>query len=446
MALGQVTISTHGGYVVAWEHNRRDPEYVKHEPHIDPDGQHETWADCSLRAFYEKTFEPARIAYDERARDSRKIGKPYLDYLTERAAELDRENEQIRAANGEAKAWNELHAEEIEAGTLEKRKLGKEKPVTRPVYEEIIGVYPQDGLELTDEQCREILYLHVMGDGTPEHPSWQQRHPGLKLIGAYYHADEPDGDGPHVHIDYVPVAECTRGMAVQNSLEKALAKEGLRSGVKVTAIDGQEHLVTAREQWSAVENNHLQELCEEKGYEVLHPQRGKKSVHLTTAEKRLLGQLERMQDELDEQKQQQDSKQKSLDSQQTGLNARAVALAKERRELDEREKQLDEREQQLQAREGAVNYQEAELEGRERAVKGREDALEQNKAQLFRQATEAAVTALRRAPEDKRDSPLVKANARAAAQLELDKQLELAKLQAEAVKDKKPSDKGLERG
>lgn len=443
MARGEVTISTHGGHAVAVKHNLRDPEVVKHETHIDPEGQHETWHHESLRAFYERTFEPARIAHDERVRESRKIGKPYLDHLTEKAAELDRENEQIRAANAEAQAWNELHESEIVAGKEKPKQLSKEKPVTRPVYEEVIGVYGQNGLELSDDECREILWQHVMGDD--EHPSWQERHPGLKVVGIYYHADEPDGDGPHVHLDYVPVAESSRGMEVQNSLEKALSKEGIQSG-KVPGIDGLKHFKSAREQWSDAERNHLQELCEERDFDVIHPQRGKKSTHLTTAEKRLVGQLAAMQDELDEKQQQQDSKQKSLNSQQAGLNARAAALAKERLELDEREKQLDEREQQLQAREGAVNYQEAALEGREQAVKGREDALEQNKAQLFRQATEAAITALERAPEDKRQSAAVKGNARAAAQLELDKQLELARLKAEAVKDKKPSDKGLERG
>lgn len=378
MARGQVTISTHGGHAVAWGHNRRDPEIVKHEPHIDPDGVHEIWQDESLRAVYEREFEPARLEYDRKARKSRRIGKPYLDYLTEEAARLDTENEQIRAANAEAKAWNELHAAEIEAGAEKAKEFQKEKAVKRPVYEEILGVYAQDDLELTDEECRELLRLHVMGDGTPEHPSWQERHPGLRVVGIYYHADEPDGGGPHVHLDYVPVADCSRGMARQNSLEQALALEGLRSG-KVMGIDGQEHLQTAREQWSAAENQHLQTICEEADLEVIHPQRGKHSVHVSTAEKKLIGQLE-------EEAERQERKQASLDSQQRGLELRAEALARERQELDEQRAELKRQQEQLHK---DLEQLKADREAQEALTRTREDAARETQAK----AQEALKTA-----------------------------------------------------
>ena len=401
MARGQVTISTHGGYQVAWGHNRRDPEIVAHEPHIDPDGVHETWQDESLRAFYEKTFEPARLEYDRTARKSRRIGKPYLDYLTDEAARLDAENEQIRAANAEAKAWNELHADEIKAGTEEKKHLQKEKPVKRPVYEEILGVYAQDDLELTDEECRELLRLHVMGDGTPEHPSWQERHPGLRVVGIYYHADEPDGSGPHVHLDYVPVAECSRGMAIQNSLEQALSLEGMRSG-KVVGIDGLEHLQTAREQWSAAENQHLQTICEEADLEVIHPQRGKNSVHVSTAEKKLIAQLEA-------EAERQERKQASLDSQQRGLDMRAEALAHERQELDEQRAELKRQQQQLEADRKAQEVSRREMEAQARetqaqaekvlrmAQKGRQEVKELRLTDKERQKAETIQGALAQA-------------------------------------------------
>lgn len=357
MARGQVTISTHGGHTVAIGHNLRDQEIVKHEPHIDPDGIHEIWQHEDLREFYSRTFEPARLEYDQTARKSRRLGKPYLDYLTEEAARLDAENEQIRAENAKAVAEG-----------LKPPK--KEKPVKRPVYEEIIGVYAQDDLELTDEECRELLRLHVMGDGTPEHPSWQERHPGLRVVGIYYHADEPDGGGPHVHLDYVPVAESSRGMARQNSLEQALALEGLRSG-KVMGIDGQEHLQTAREQWSASENQHLQTLCEEADLEVIHPQRGKHSVHVSTAEKKLMGQLE-------EEAERQERKQASLDSQQRGLDARAAAMAREREELNDRQDELKRQQEQLRKDQEQLK---ADREAQEADIKAREAQARETQAQ-----------------------------------------------------------------
>lgn len=48
------------------------------------------------------------------------------------------------------------------------------------------------------------------------------------MIGAYYHQDEPQGT-PHLHIDYICVAECNRGMKLQNSLTRALAAQGFQS-------------------------------------------------------------------------------------------------------------------------------------------------------------------------------------------------------------------------
>lgn len=267
---GEVTISTHNGSTVAVGHNLRDPAICAHEPHIDPDGVHEVWHHEDLREFYERTFGQAQRDYDSRARGSRQIGN-YLEKLTKEAAEAEAENAEIRERNKAHKAAGEKS---------EKLKVAK-----KPVYEMVIGIYAQGDLKLTDEQCREMLRLYVLGDGTPEHPSWQERNPGLRVVGIYYHADEPDGAGPHVHLDYVPVAEVAKGMAVQNSLEGALKAQGLRSG-KVMCADGKERLKTAQESWTDGERDALQAVCEGYGFDVLHPQRGKKSVHKSTAEMR----------------------------------------------------------------------------------------------------------------------------------------------------------------
>jgi len=40
-----VTISTHNGSAVRREHNIRNEKVVSKEPHIDPNGIHETWID-----------------------------------------------------------------------------------------------------------------------------------------------------------------------------------------------------------------------------------------------------------------------------------------------------------------------------------------------------------------------------------------------------------------
>ena len=130
----------------------------------------------------------------------------------------------------------------------------------KPVYEMIVGVYggyPED-------VCKAILKDFYEG--------WKERNPQLELIGAYYHADE-EGE-PHLHIDYIPVADgYKRGMSLQNGLSKALEKQGF-----VTENSKR----TAQIQWEQRENNALEEICNDYGIEVEHPQKGKGVNHITT--------------------------------------------------------------------------------------------------------------------------------------------------------------------
>ena len=100
--------------------------------------------------------------------------------------------------------------------------------------------------------------------------TWKERNPQLELIGAYYHADEQGS--PHVHIDYVPVAyNQTRGLKTQNAMNAALQQMGFKSR---SSRD------TAQCQWTREQNKYLEQLCKEKGLEIIHPGRkGEKHKH-----------------------------------------------------------------------------------------------------------------------------------------------------------------------
>lgn len=372
----EVTIAVHNGTDVAVAHNLRDPEVCSHEPHIDPNGIHETWHHADLRDFYNRTFGAAQREYDNKARACRRIGD-YLDSITRDAVAAEEANVEIRARNKQHK----------EAG----EKLEKLKVAKKPVYEIIAGIYPQGDLELTEQESRDALHLWVFGDGTDEHPSWEERNPGLKLVGVYYHADEPDAR-PHVHIDYVPVAECSRGMRIQNSLEGALNAQGKVSG-KVACADGIERLKTAQEQFTDAERDGLQKICEEMGFEVLHPQRGKKTKHKSTAEKKretqaenldaarehVLAELQTKVDEANEQLQQRSD---ALDERSQDLDDRETALDERSQDLDARKTALDGRSQDLNDRETALDKRSQDLDAREISLDKRSQDLEDLKRQL----------------------------------------------------------------
>lgn len=204
-----VTISTHNGSTAHREHNVRNEKVVSKEKHIDPNGEHEIWHDEKPRDAYERIFGDAVREYNEKQkREERKI-RDYYNHTSKDAKK-------------------------------------------HPVYEMIVGVYPEKGKFIDEDIQKEILKEFTDG--------WQERNPNLELIGAYYHADE-QGE-PHVHIDYVPVAHgYTKGMETQTGLVKALGEQGFEKVGKLTA----------QIQWEKSENNHLQKLCEKRGLIVEHP-------------------------------------------------------------------------------------------------------------------------------------------------------------------------------
>jgi hypothetical protein len=245
-----VTISTHNGSTVCREHNVRNAVYVRSQEHIKQGGLFEIWHDETVREAYDRIFEAEYQRWNSTQRPERQI---YPDYYT--------------------KILND------KSGRKGKRKDNQQGK--KPVYEMIIGVYCKSENEvMSTDLARSILKEFVDG--------WQERNPQLELIGAYFHADE-EGKDPHVHIDYIPVAECERGMRIQNSLDRAFRQMGFEgSGINKTA----------QVAWERRENEVLERICRSWEMEVLHPQRGKGAEHLNTEQYKAQKQLEEVQEKL----------------------------------------------------------------------------------------------------------------------------------------------------
>lgn len=216
------TISTHNGSAAHRDHNIRNRNVTDKESHIDPEGVYEIWHDERLPVAYNRIFGASVERYNEKQKRPDRQIQNYLQNVLKD----DRK-----------------HA----------------------VYEMIIGVY-EDEFEAAIEPAikREIMKKFVSG--------WKERNPNLELVGAYYHADEQGG--PHVHIDYVPVAHgYKRGMDTQVGLVKALGEQG---------FEGKSTQLTAQILWQRRENEELERICNEHGIEVEHPQRGGEVKHLDT--------------------------------------------------------------------------------------------------------------------------------------------------------------------
>lgn len=220
------TISFHNGTVWSRGHNIRDERYTSKQKHINSSlsANNITICDTSARQAYEEIFGQAVQEYNDRqTRKDRKIDCYY----------------------------NKIRHD--------KRK--------HPVYECIVQIGDRNDTGNSAELEKQALVKYA--------EMWAERNPNLHLVGAYIHCDEPDGT-VHLHCDYIPVAECSRGMRVQNSLDKALRQQGLQS-ININQ--------TAQMAWQTQERNALMSICHELNIDVqLNQERTKGRKHLSTAE------------------------------------------------------------------------------------------------------------------------------------------------------------------
>lgn len=216
------TISFHNGTVWSRGHNIRDERYVGKQEHIDKTltEQNVTIRDVPVRQAYAEIFGKAVEEYNaKQKRSDRRI----MDYY-------------------------------------DKIKHDKRK---HPVYECIVQI--GDRFDTGHIAKLEKQALQRFAE------EWDKRNPNLRLIGAYIHCDESDGT-VHMHVDYIPVAECTRGMKLQNSLDRALQQQGFLS----TNIHQ-----TAQIAWQDSEREALCIICRDLGIDVQRNQgigQGRKSL------------------------------------------------------------------------------------------------------------------------------------------------------------------------
>jgi len=156
-----------------------------------------------------------------------------------------------------------------------------------------------------------------------EHPEWreiakeclleyiegfEERNPGLELIGAYIHMDEAS---PHMHFDYIPVATGYKtGVQKRNSLDRAMRNLiAIRTGSEYSPRPDEKDASgkctdNATKQWKEMERVHFKKICIRRGLvvdgEIKTPERDSLSVLEYKAEmrKQEIQQLEAQEKEL----------------------------------------------------------------------------------------------------------------------------------------------------
>ena len=255
--MAQITISTHNGSTVALGHNRRIEAIIKRENekwkekygedriHLDKPNGHEIWHDEDIKDVYEKIFKDSIEEFNQRQIANSHPERVINDYL-----------QKIRAEERQKKA------------------------AKHPCYEMILSVGSKNN-PVDEAVAKEIL--------KQAYEKFKEKFPQFYVVGCYFHNDEAN---PHLHIDYIPVAQnCNRGPSVQNGLKQSLKEMG---------IEGDSKKNTAQMKFERIMNDELEQICNAYGYKVIHPQRGSKVEHLTNEELKLMESIAEKRAELDE--------------------------------------------------------------------------------------------------------------------------------------------------
>lgn len=208
-------------------------------------------------------------------REYEKYGKPTPDNI-----DVSKSHENITLVDRDIKeAYGEIFGEALDKYNAKQKRadrkiedycdhIKKSKNGEKLFYEDVVQWGSKDDFQnpQTRERAKEALVKYVEG--------FEERNPNLKLIGAYIHMDEAS---PHLHLDYVPVANgYSRGLETRNSLDKAMKQMGFQP-------ENESRKNNATKLWKESERAVFGEICRGLGLEV-EPERKSDRKSLTVEE------------------------------------------------------------------------------------------------------------------------------------------------------------------
>lgn len=208
-------------------------------------------------------------------REYEKYGKPTPDNI-----DVSKSHENITLVDRDIKeAYREIFGEALDKYNAKQKRadrkiedycdhIKKSKNGEKLFYEDVVQWGSKDDFQnpQTRERAKEALVKYVEG--------FEKRNPNLKLIGAYIHMDEAS---PHLHLDYVPVANgYSRGLETRNSLDKAMKQMGFQP-------ENESRKNNATKLWKESERAVFGEICRGLGLEV-EPERKSDRKSLTVEE------------------------------------------------------------------------------------------------------------------------------------------------------------------
>ena len=216
--------SMHVGKKYSLKHNLREYDANKWntDGHIQSDRSHlnEKLTHTELRDFFQKTFGAAIDQYNEKNREKH----------PDRMTSVDDYYNKYKG-----------HAQEciMQMGDHEN-------------YMELIKLV---GQEKADSIHKQFL--------TRAYNNWLKDNPSLKVFSATIHMDEIKDGTPHIHIDFLPVAESSRGLTVKVSMDGAMKMLGYDRKTKAKDGENDSYKETPYRRWLSQQRERVEILANE---------------------------------------------------------------------------------------------------------------------------------------------------------------------------------------
>lgn len=215
--------SMHCGKKHSIKHNLReyDKDKWNKDNHISEDRTflNQTLANTDLMKFFDEQFGDALTEFNEKNREK------HPDRL-------------IGFKNG--KEYDKCPPEERRERAVKAYYNEQKKNVQETILQ--LGNH-ENYLEMVEEHGRtkaDRIYSDYLNQAYNE---FTTKNPSLKVFCATVHMDEIKDGTPHIHIDYLPIAESSRGLTVKVSTDGALKQLGFKRE------KGQEYAETPYKQW-----------------------------------------------------------------------------------------------------------------------------------------------------------------------------------------------------
>lgn len=180
---------------------------------------------------------------------SQPIGEAYEQLFGEAVSDFNSRARSDRQIKGSY--FKSLFGCDAESQAAKNVLTGKNKQ--KSFYEELVQIGDKDNAgigTLDGGTVASMLDEYMKG--------WQKRNPQFHVFNAVLHLDEKT---PHLHINYIPVANSKRGLTKQNGMAKALSQMGYNSRSAQGFKD-----------WRQSERDELTRLCESRGLKIAEPQ------------------------------------------------------------------------------------------------------------------------------------------------------------------------------